>query len=698
MTPVRGEPEGEEALRDALAQMAHLRAGERAALRRAEAVIAALSRMAAAPDPAAALDALLAALRETFACDAAALLIGEGASARVAALSPAALGWTAIPGAGAALDKPRRLADAAEAGWRAPDGGAPPFLSVALAPVATPATGPAALACLDRRRAAFAAADGALLGQLAAFAQQALAAQALSARNAMLAAAVEHAEDGIAVTDSAGRFLYMSPAHCALFGFASEAEALRRDWRDLYDPAQAAMIETVAFPALGAAGWWRGEAVGRRRDGGAVHQELTLTALKGGGIVCVTRDIGPRRAAEAERARLLDLVQIAQRREAVGLVASGVAHDFNNLLSAIGGSAALAGHELAVDHPAYVHLRRIGAAAASASTLVNRLLDLGARRGPRRPVDLRAQLREAMALVAAGLPDGVTLTVEIGDAPLIARVDPTDVLQVALNLALNARDAVAGLGGAVRASLGAAPAQALEGPCRLGALQRGRAYARLVVADDGIGMDAAEAARIFEPYFTTKGVAGTGLGLPVVAGVLAAYGAALRLETALGEGAAFTIFWPLDDSAGAADLTGLAVIAVDDDPQALAAIAAALEAHGAEVAPCEHPEDALAAISEAPDAWAALVTDHDMPGMTGAELARAARRAAPGLPVALCTGLEPSRALAADAAALFDAVLRKPVDGATLAEALAAACARRGPEAPTEARAKEREGDADPAG
>jgi CheY-like chemotaxis protein len=368
---------------------------------------------------------------------------------------------------------------------------------------------------------------------------------------------------------------------------------------------------------------------------------------------------------------------VAQRREAVGLVASGVAHDFNNLLSAVGGSAMLAGEALPADHPARVHLRRIEAATASASTLVARLLDLGARRGPRRPVDLRAPLREAAALVAAGLPDHTTLTLDIADTPLTTSADPTDVLQVMLNLVLNAPDALTGLGGVIRVTLDTAPAETLDAPCRVGAIQAARADARLTVADDGMGMDAGEAARIFEPYFTTKGTAGTGLGLPVVAGVLAAYDAALRVESALGEGASFTVFRPLDTGDGV-DLNDLALIAVDDDPRALAAIVTALEVAGAEVAPCVHPDDALATIVEAPTAWAALVTDHDMPAMTGVDLACAARRAAPDLPIILCTGLDPARALDATGMALFDAVLRKPIDGTRLASAVAAARARQG--------------------
>jgi two-component system cell cycle sensor histidine kinase/response regulator CckA len=165
------------------------------------------------------------------------------------------------------------------------------------------------------------------------------------------AAAIDAAQDGIALTDSEGRFRYMNPSHLAMFGFETQSEIVGMSWEALYEEDAKARLQREAFPELGRSGAWRGEAVGRRRDGAPIEQEIALTLLPDGGLVCVTRDISERRRHERERMRLREEVQTAQRREAVGQIAAGVAHDFNNLLAAISGSAELAARTLDAGRP-----------------------------------------------------------------------------------------------------------------------------------------------------------------------------------------------------------------------------------------------------------------------------------------------------------------------------------------------------------
>ena len=132
------------------------------------------------------------------------------------------------------------------------------------------------------------------------------------------AAAMEASQDGISITDGAGRFVYMNRAHLAQFGYDSEAEIIGKPWTLLYAPETAAWMEANAMPALVRRGRWSGEIMGKARDGALVDQEVSLTLQADGGILCITRDMQDRRRATAERDRLREELQLAQRREIVG--------------------------------------------------------------------------------------------------------------------------------------------------------------------------------------------------------------------------------------------------------------------------------------------------------------------------------------------------------------------------------------------
>ncbi|MEO1472192.1 MAG: PAS domain S-box protein, partial [Pseudomonadota bacterium] len=152
---------------------------------------------------------------------------------------------------------------------------------------------------------------------------------------AQRAAAIDATQDGIAVTDEDGRFVYMNTAHLHMFGFERESEILGMPWQSLYEPDQAAVIEKVGVPVLMERGTWRTEVTGRARDGRPVEQEVSLTLLRGIGLVCVTRDISERQENERERARLRDRLATAQRQEAIAQLAAGVAHDREQVVEVV---------------------------------------------------------------------------------------------------------------------------------------------------------------------------------------------------------------------------------------------------------------------------------------------------------------------------------------------------------------------------
>ncbi|GAB5467122.1 MAG: PAS domain-containing protein [Rhodospirillales bacterium] len=499
--------------------------------------------------------------------------------------------------------------------------------------------------------------------------------------------AIDAAQDGIAIANKDGAYVYMNPSHLALFGYRDEAEVLGRHWTSLYRKEQSDYLQRVALPELERVGTWRGEVPGLGRDGTEVQQEVSLTRLHDRGLVCVTRDVSERWRNERERARLNEQLYTAQRHEAIGQLAAGFAHDFNNLLAAVTGSASLLLDNLDDRTKVKTNAERILAAGGRAGTMVERLLELGTRKSESRRLDLREPFAEAADLLRAGGAARATFSASSPDLPLLANADPTDVLQVLLNLAINARDSVSGRRGQVHLKLAAAVSDDLGAPCHLGRLQPDGAYALFTVSDSGQGMTPDQLAKIFEPYFTTKGAAGTGLGLAVVASILKTTGGAIRVTSDPGEGSCFEVFWPLQPPAAKSEasktedadlaLDGLTILAVDDVGAVVQVIAGLLESQGAEVATCELPGEALVALEEDPRAWDMLITDYDMPVLSGLELAQKARALRPDLPILLCTALSGRRHLGDNPEELFDAIVQKPVKRRALIAAVKAAMVKR---------------------
>ncbi|AHM03618.1 hypothetical protein roselon_01227 [Roseibacterium elongatum DSM 19469] len=488
-------------------------------------------------------------------------------------------------------------------------------------------------------------------------------------------AAIEATSDGIAVTDDGGRLIYLNSSASYLLGFAEARSGLGQRWRDRYAPGPERTRPGAPFATTLS-----------RASGETVQtHEISGAPLDGGGSVIVIRDITENLATAAREEDLMAELLRMQRQEAIAQLTAGVAHDFNNLLSAINGSATLIG--MIDDLPAEVkpHLERIATAGAQSAKLVARLLDIGAGSETTGTFALSSILADLPSLVAPSLPGRIAFAIEDGTPPVALRGTASSLSQILINLILNARDAIGAADGRIALSVTRfAATQAKD--LAVGSLDPGRTYARLAVQDTGAGMDAETASDIFRPYFTTKGRQGTGLGLATAAMQIRSVGGALGVQTAPGAGTRLTVYWPIAELrprteaatlAADDDLTGLTILVVDDDPNVGAVLASFLEARGAEVAGCEDPRDALAVIEEDPAAWSALITDYDMPAMSGGALAAAAIAAAPDLPVfvvtALSKRLSDPRLMDGKAAGIF----AKPIDLEALAQALAAQAVKR---------------------
>ena len=331
-------------------------------------------------------------------------------------------------------------------------------------------------------------------------------------------------------------------------------------------------------------------------------------------------DITERRRAEEERRRLEDQLRQSQKMEAVGRLAGGIAHDFNNLLMVIMGHGELLRRGLAGDDPRLRKVQHVMGAAERAARLVRQLLAFS-RKQVLEPqvVDLNALVAETARMLRPLLGEDVRIVTRLDPALGRARVDPAQVDQVLMNLAVNARDAMP-TGGTI-----ALETSNLDG--------RGTgSYVALTVRDTGHGMDDATRAQVFEPFFTTKGgTGGTGLGLSMVYGIVQQSGGQISVESAPGRGSSFRILLPRADGPGAADEPrahsplpaggGETVLVVEDEPEIRALACEMLEGHGYRTLAASSGEEALGLAVRHPGPIELLLTDVVMPGLSGPALA-----------------------------------------------------------------------------
>ena len=368
----------------------------------------------------------------------------------------------------------------------------------------------------------------------------------------------------------------------------------------------------------------------------------------------VGRDITEQRRGQVLRLELEAQLREAQKMEAIGVLAGGIAHDFNNVLAGILGNASLALQDLSPGHPAAVSLEQIRKAGLRGRGLVQQILAF-ARRQPREVVscELRPLLEECIGLLRSTLPAGVTLEVALGEQRLFVMADPTQIEQVLMNLCTNAWHSLGGKPGRVAVTLSDVALDAAAAR-QLGAGLAPGAWARIAVEDNGRGMDAVTRARIFEPFFTTKPVGeGTGLGLAVAHGIIAAHSGVIRVLTAPEQGSTFEIYLPLSAEAPSADRQqplemalrghGERVLYIDDDEVMVVMVERLLERLGYRVTCLHDPARAIEFVRAAPRDIDIVVSDLNMPELSGLDVARALNAIRPELPVIISSGNLPDQ-------------------------------------------------------
>lgn len=347
--------------------------------------------------------------------------------------------------------------------------------------------------------------------------------------------------------------------------------------------------------------------------------------------------------AEEESERLKGELRQAQKMEALGRLAGGIAHDFNNALQTISIFAELIRQDLPEGHPAHDCHDMLADAVKSASGLVRQLL-VFSRPHPEQIelVEVEPFLRDTSKLLERLLGERfeVRTILEAGD--VCVEIDAVQLQQIAMNLAINAGDAMPG-GGTL--TLGVRRTQ-IDGSTDPD-LQPGP-YVVLEVTDTGVGMDDATRARIFEPFFTTKDEGtGTGLGLSIVFGIAQQYGGGIRIDSVPGSGTTFEVLLPLaerhaqpEEPLAAPEGAGGAqtMLLVEDQPQARIALAELLRRHGYTALEAGDAASALERAERHEGPIHAVVTDGVLPDLDGPDLVEELLRRRPGIKILMLSG------------------------------------------------------------
>ncbi|MCE5333099.1 MAG: PAS domain S-box protein [Desulfobacteraceae bacterium] len=455
----------------------------------------------------------------------------------------------------------------------------------------------------------------------------------------------ENAVLGIFQMSPEGKLLSANPAYARLLGYETPEELVGSELkiRDIFVQQDRLtelmrLIESARTVKEFEIQFYR-----KNRSIGWANINVLSVRDKEGKIVSIegnAEDITRRKALESQ------LLQ-SQKMEAMGTLAGGIAHDFNNILSPIIGYSELSLQFISPASPLHHNMEQVVLAANRAKTLVKQILTFSRKTEQiLMPVEVGIIAKEAVNLLRSSLPATIDMSYRshANASRALVLSDPSQIHQIFMNLATNSAHAMSEEGGRLQIDLNITritSASSAEFP----ELDLGE-YLEIIVADTGHGMNEAVRARIFDPYFTTKGHEGTGLGLAMVYGIVKSLRGAISVVSEENAGTTFRILLPICQTPSTTSLfsqatlpTGVGnILVVDDEKVMVELLQSMLKQLGYNVTARCSSQEALEAIKAHPGRFQLLITDQTMPQMTGSELAREIFKIRKDFPIVLCTG------------------------------------------------------------
>jgi PAS domain S-box-containing protein len=461
-------------------------------------------------------------------------------------------------------------------------------------------------------------------------------------------AALQAAANAIVITDRNGKVEWANPAFTTLTGYSVD-EAVGRSPRELVkSDVHGQEFYEKLWDTILRGEVWRGQMVNRRKDGTLYPEGQTITPVKDANgeithFIAIKRDL-------TEQRKLEEQLQQAQKMESIGTLAGGIAHDFNNILSAVIGYGQFTLLKMPVDDPLRHNIESILEAADRAARLTKELLMFSRKQSiDRKPVDLNLVVAKVEKFLKKIIGEDIAYNTVIHEEPIPVFADDHQLEQVLMNLATNARDAMA-KGGTLTVTTEkilldrefvSANSYPAPGP-----------YALMTVSDTGEGMDEATRQRIFEPFFTTKDVGkGTGLGLAVTYGIIKQHEGFINVYSEPGGGTTFRIYLPLIHTDVGAEALAMqeetpprgteTILLAEDDEDVRGLTKSLLTEFGYKVIEAVDGEDAVGKFKENSETIDLIMSDLIMPKMNGKEAVDEIRKLRPGVRVIFSSGYAP---------------------------------------------------------
>lgn len=488
-----------------------------------------------------------------------------------------------------------------------------------------------------------------------------------------LSAAIEQSPVSIMITDIKGDIEYVNPKFCQLTGYSLD-QALGKNPRFLKSENTSSQEYEELWKTVLNGKEWRGEFLNVKKNGDEYWEIAAISPIlnENGEIthlLAVKEDITERKQTENERLNLESQLRQSQKLEAVGTMAGGIAHDFNNILQGLYLYSNIVKEQLPDDEKLHLLFQNIIDAGDRAKNLVRQILTFSRKEVVNQKiVKIQPLITDALKLTRAAIPSTIEIVEKIDADCGYVLCDETQLHQVLINLCNNAAYSMRETGGTLSVSLQEIDAGLDQLPGK--SKSDDHRVLELVLSDTGHGMNAETQEKIFDPFFTTKGVdEGTGLGLSIVHGIIQDMKGQIEVVSEVGVGTTFRILLPQSgEKLGTEELSavkgsvvkGIKILLVEDDEMISGATKYILEENNLAVDIANNGQEALELFQKDVETYDLIITDLNMPRMSGLELGREIRGISKDIFMILISGNLDLELQAEYEAQGFNGFLRKP--------------------------------------